>query len=432
MSEPLLSRNFFVKSFGCTANKSDTEAMIGLLEDAGYSLTNLKEADYVLINTCGVKQPTEDRVISTLKQISSLNKKLIIAGCLPRINFERVKKTTPNFSAMLDPRSIHLIVEVIKRIEEGQEKLLIFSDEPAIKPSLPKHLLNPVTGIIQIAEGCSMACTYCCTRFARGSTYCYPDYEIVNEAHRLIEKGCKEIWMTSQDNSVYNFKGTRLPDLLKKICKIEREFFVRVGMMNPFLTRMILKDLIESYLDGKVYKFLHLPLQSASMRILELMRRGYSPKHVIETIDSFLASFPSLTLSTDTIVGFPTEDDGDFEDTISFIQKIKPDIVNISKFGARPKTEASRFKQLPHDIVNKRCKELVQIVREISYEKNLNWLNWAGRCLINEKGKKDGSWMGRNFAYKPIVVKSDQNLLGRFGGVEIIEAKSNYLLGKLV
>ncbi|MCP8315420.1 MAG: tRNA (N(6)-L-threonylcarbamoyladenosine(37)-C(2))-methylthiotransferase, partial [archaeon] len=353
MSEPLLSRNFFVKSFGCTANKSDTEAMIGLLEDAGYSLTNLKEADYVLINTCGVKQPTEDRVILTLKQISSLNKKLIKAGCLPRINLGRVKKTVPNFSAMLDPRSIHLIVEVIKRINEGQDKLLIFSDEPAIKPSLPKHLLNPVTGIIQIAEGCSMACTYCCTRFARGSTYCYPDYEIVNEAHRLIKKGCKEIWMTSQDNSVYTFKGTRLPDLLKKICKIEREFFVRVGMMNPFLTRMILKDLIESYLDGKVYKFLHLPLQSASMRILELMRRGYSPKHVIETIDSFLASFPSLTLSTDIIVGFPTEDDKDFEDTISFIQKIKPDIVNISRFGVRPKTETSRFKKLPHDIVNK-------------------------------------------------------------------------------
>ncbi len=427
-----LSRKFFVKSFGCSANKSDTEAMIGLLEDAGYSLTNLKEADYVLINTCGVKQPTEDRVISTLKQISSLNKKLIVAGCLPRINFERIRKTIPNFSAMLDPRSIHLIVEVIRRINEGQDKLLIFSDEPSIKPSLPKHPLNPVTGIIQIAEGCSMACTYCCTRFARGSTYCYPDYEIVNEAHLLIEKGCKEIWITSQDNSVYNFKGTRLPNLLKKVCKIEREFFVRVGMMNPFLTRMILKDLIESYLDEKIYKFLHLPLQSASMRILELMRRGYSPKHVIEIINSFLASFPSLTISTDVIVGFPTENDGDFEDTISFIQKIKPDIVNISKFGARPKTEASRFKQLPHDIVNKRCKELVQIVKEISYEKNLNWLDWAGRCLINEKGKKEGSWIGRNFAYRPIVVKSDQNLLGRFVNVEIIEAKSNYLIGRLV
>ena len=427
-----LSRKFFIKTFGCSANKSDTEAMIGLLEDAGYSLTNLKEADYVLINTCGVKQPTEDRVISTLKQISSLNKKLIVAGCLPRINFERIRKTIPNFSAMLDPRSIHLIVEVIRRINEGQDKLLIFSDEPSIKPSLPKHPLNPVTGIIQIAEGCSMACTYCCTRFARGSTYCYPDYEIVNEAHLLIEKGCKEIWITSQDNSVYNFKGTRLPNLLKKVCKIEREFFVRVGMMNPFLTRMILKDLIESYLDEKIYKFLHLPLQSASMRILELMRRGYSPKHVIEIINSFLASFPSLTLSTDVIVGFPTEDDGDFEDTISFIQKIKPDIVNISKFGARPKTEASRFKQLPHDIVNKRCKELVQIVKEISYEKNLNWLDWAGRCLINEKGKKEGSWIGRNFAYRPIVVKSDQNLLGRFVNVEIVEAKSNYLIGRLV
>lgn len=405
--------------------------MIGLLEDAGYSLTDLENADYVLVNTCGVKQPTEDRVIHALKQFSSLNKNLIIAGCLPRINLERILKTIPNFSAILDPRSIHLIVKIVKRIEEGHDKLLIFSDEPAIKPSLPKHLLNPVTGIIQIAEGCSMACTYCCTRFARGSTYCYPDDEIVSEANSLIKKGCKEIWITSQDNSVYNFKGVKLPELIKKICNIEGEFFVRVGMMNPFLTKTILRDLIESYLDDKVYKFLHLPLQSASTRILELMGRGYSPKDVIEIIDSFLSSLPYLTISTDVIVGFPTEGDEDFEDTIKFIQKIKPDIVNISKFGARPKTEASKLKQLSHDLIEKRCKELTQIVKEISYKKNLKWVNWAGRCLVSEKGKKD-SWILRNFAYKPIVVKSDQNLLGRFVDVEIVDVGINYLMGKLI
>jgi MiaB-like tRNA modifying enzyme len=405
--------------------------MIGLLEDAGYSLTDLEKAEYVLVNTCGVKQPTEDRVISTLKRISSLNKKLIIAGCLPRINFERIVKTIPDFSAMLDPRSIHLIVEVVKRIDEGHTKLLVFSDEPAIKPSLPKHLLNPVIGIIQIAEGCSMACTYCCTRFARGATYCYPDDDIVNEANRLIKKGCKEIWITSQDNSAYNFKGVRLPDLLKKICKIEGEFFVRVGMMNPFHTKKMLKDLIESYLDGKVYKFLHLPLQSASIKILELMKRAYLPKDVIEIIESFSSSLPSLTLSTDVIVGFPNEDDEDFEDTIRFIRKIKPDIVNISKFGARPKTEASKLKQLPRDIIEKRCKELAQIVKEISYQKNLKWINWVGRCLIDEKGKKD-TWIARNFTYKPVVVKSDQNLLGKFVDVEIVDVRSNYLIGKLL
>ncbi|MGB9659924.1 MAG: tRNA (N(6)-L-threonylcarbamoyladenosine(37)-C(2))-methylthiotransferase [Nitrososphaerales archaeon] len=427
-----MNKSFFVKSFGCSANRSDTEIMIGLLEKAGYSLTDLKEADYVLVNTCAVKQPTEDRVISTLKQISSLNKKLIIAGCLPRINFGRIKKTISNFSAILDPRSVHLIVEVMKRIDNGQDKLLIFSDEPAIKPSLPKHLLNPVTGIVQIAEGCSMACTYCCTRFARGSTYCYPDYEIVNEVDRLTKRGCKEIWITSQDNSVYNFKGTKLPELIKKICRVDGEFFVRVGMMNPLHTKMMLKDLLESYHNEKVYKFLHLPLQSASEKILVLMKRAYSPKDVIEIVDAFKASFPSLTLSTDVIVGFPNEDEEDFEDTIELIKRMKPDIVNISKFGARPNTEASKLKQLPRDIIEKRCKGLVQIVGEISHDKNLKWLNWAGRCLINEKGKKDGSWIGRNFAYKPIVVKSDQNLLGRFVDVEIIEARSNYLLGKLV
>ncbi|MEM3708114.1 MAG: tRNA (N(6)-L-threonylcarbamoyladenosine(37)-C(2))-methylthiotransferase [Nitrososphaerales archaeon] len=427
-----MKKCFFVKSFGCSANRSDTEIMIGLLEEAGYSLTNLEEADYVLVNTCGVKQPTEDRVISTLRQFSSLNKKLIIAGCLPRINLNRIVKTIPNFSATLDPRSIHLIVEVFKRIEEGHDKLLIFSDEPAIKPSLPKHLLNPVIGIIQIAEGCSMKCTYCCTRFARGSTYCYPNDVIFNEAKNLIRKGCKEVWITSQDNSVYYFKGVKLPELIKKICKIEGEFFLRIGMMNPANVKKILKDLIESYFDSKVYKFLHLPLQSASMRILELMKRGYSPKDVIEIINSFSSSLSSLTLSTDVIVGFPTETDEDFEDTVKFIQEIKPDIVNVSKFGVRPKTEASKLKQLSCDTIEKRCKELTQIIKEISYQKNLKWINWAGRCLISEKGKKDFSWIARNFAYKPIVLKNNQNLLGRFVDVEILDAKSNYLIGQII
>jgi len=406
--------------------------MIGLLDEAGYSLTNLEEAEYVLINTCGVKQPTEDRVISTLKQLSFLNKKLIISGCLPRINFERIIKTVPKFSAMLDSKSLHLIVDIIRKIDEGQNKLILFSDKPPTKPSLPKYLTNPIIGIVQIAEGCAMMCTYCCTRFARGSPYCYPYYEIVKEAHRLIKIGCKEIWITSQDNGIYNFEGTKLPDILKKICEVEGEFFVRVGMINPIHMKLILKSLIKSYLSEKVYKFLHLPLQSASVRILELMKRGYSQRTVIEIINEFRKCIPSLTLSTDIIVGFPTEEDADFEETIKFVQKLQPDIVNISKFGARPGTEASKFKQLPYSIVNRRCKELVQIVRELSYEKNLNWLGWSGKCLINEKGKKDGTWMGRNFAYKPIVLKSEKSILGKFLEVEIVEGKNTYLVGKLV
>jgi MiaB-like tRNA modifying enzyme len=406
--------------------------MIGLLEGAGYVLTSLKEAECVLVNTCAVKQPTEDRAISTLKKLSSLNKKLIVAGCLPRINLERLRKAIPSFSAILDPRSIHLIVEVMRRIEDGQDGLIIFSDDPPIKPSLPKHLLNAITGIIQIAEGCSMACAYCCTRLARGSTYCYPDYEIVKEAHRLIEVGCREIWITSQDNSAYDFRGVKLPVLLKEVCKISGDFFVRVGMMNPLHTKIILNDLIESYLDKKVFKFLHLPIQSASTRILKLMRRGYSPKTIVEILNAFLSFIPSLTVSTDVIVGFPTEDDVDFEDTVRLLQRIRPDIVNISKFGARPGTEASKLQKLPYDIVKKRCRELTQITESISYKKNIGWLGWCGRCLVDEKGKKNGTWVGRNYAYKPIVLESEQDLLGRFVDVEIIEARSTYLLGRIV
>lgn len=405
--------------------------MIGLLEKEGYRLTNLEEANYLIVNTCGVKQPTEEKVIHTLKQLSSLGKNLIIAGCLPKINIERIKSAIPNFSAMLDPQSVNNIVEILKKIENGSKNLIIFSNEPPIKPTLPKHLLNPFIGIIQISEGCDLACSYCCTRFARGRLFCYSSREIIEEAKCLIQNGCKELYITSQDTGAYKYDNLTLADLLKGICKIEGKFFIRVGMMNPLHAKQILDDLITAYKDEKIFKFLHLPVQSFSSRILKLMKRGYEPETVLEIINKFYKAIPDLTLSTDVIVGFPTEDDSDFEETVKFIEQVKPDTVNLSKFGARPRTEASRLKQLPVSIVNKRSKELFELIRRISLEKNEKWLNWCGECLIDERGIKNGTWIGRNFAYKPIVVRSTKNLFGRFIEVEITGAKSNYLIGRL-
>lgn len=426
-----MGRGFFVETFGCAANKADTESMVGLLEEAGFRLMDLEGADYMLINTCGVKQATEDRIIHRLRQLSSLNKKLIVAGCLPGMNSKRVKDAAPNFSAILDPRSIHRIVDVMKRVEEEQG-IAAFSDEPPIKPSLPKHVFNPTIGIIPIAEGCSMACTYCCTRFARGAIYSYPSDEIVREALRLITSGCREVWITSQDNSAYNFRGVRLPSLLGEICEIKKSFFVRVGMMNPLHVKAILRDLVSSYLSDKMFKFLHLPLQSGSDRVLGLMRRGYPARDVLEIVRAFYEDLPFMTLSTDIIVGFPTEDEANFEDTITMLYEMKPDIVNVSKFCKRPGTEASKFEQLPRSVVDGRSRRLARIVREIAHEKNQRWLGWEGPCLIDEKGSKRGTWIGRNFAYKPIAIRSDDDLLGKFVCVKIVEAQSTHLVGRLI
>ncbi|MEM5844137.1 MAG: radical SAM protein, partial [Candidatus Aenigmatarchaeota archaeon] len=230
----------------------------------------------------------------------------------------------------------------------------------------------------------------------------------------------------------YNYEGKNLANLLEKICEIEGKFFVRVGMVNPFYTRKILEELIQAYKNEKVFKFLHLPIQSFSESVLEKMRRGYKPKDALEIIEKFYEAFPHLTLSTDIIVGFPSETEQDFQETLKFIEKVKPDIVNISKFGPRPGTEAAKMKQLPQATIKKRSKEAFELVRRISFEKNQRWLNWEGLCLIDEKGAKSKTFIARNFAYKPIVVKSEKNLLGQFKNVRITEAKSNYLIGEII
>ena len=418
-------KKFYVKTFGCTANKSDSEIMIGILKRKGYELTSLNDADYLIVNTCGVKQPTEERVMFTLKKLSKLNKKLIIAGCLPKINLERIKKEVPDFAAILDPQSIHKIGEVIQKIESGKRKIILFSNTSSTKPKLPKFRLNPIIGIIQISEGCDQACAYCCTRFARGKLQCFPFNDIVDEAKRLIKNGCKEIHLTSQDNASYNFEGKNLSSILKEITKLEKKFFVRVGMMNPSHVKIILDELIDAYKNEKVFKFLHLPVQSGSDRVLKSMRRNYSVKDFKKIIKKFKKEFPLLTLSTDVIVGFPSEKERDFKRTVELIEEIKPDVVNLSKFGKRPGTLAAEMKQLPREVINERSRKVSKIIERTKLENNKKWLDWEGEVLIDEKTKKGK--IGRNFAYKPIAVEGK---LGNFKKIKIIEVKPTYLVGK--
>lgn len=336
--------------------------MINLLEKNGYKLVDLDDASYVIVNTCAVKQATEDRVMHVLKSFSKRNKKLIIAGCLPKINFRRIEKEIHNFDAAIDPQSIHRIVEIIRRIENGEKKIILYSKKSPIKPKFSQYSLKPGVGIIQISEGCNMLCSYCCTRFGRGKLQCYPLEDIVNRARQLIKRGCKELHITSQDNGSYNFNGVKLPQLLNEICKIPGDFKIRVGMMNPTHIKNFVDELIEAYKNDNVMGFLHLPVQSGSDKILRAMKRGYVVMDFEKIVERFRGEIPNLFLSTDVIVGFPGETEEDFQATVELIKKIKPDKVNISKFGARPGTEAADLEQLDVKTINERSRLLHKII----------------------------------------------------------------------
>jgi tRNA A37 methylthiotransferase MiaB len=208
---------------------------------------------------------------------------------------------------------------------------------------------------------------------------------------------------------------------------------VRVGMMTPNLIVDMQSKLIAAYKNSKVFKFLHLPIQSGDNQVLEKMHRFYTVGEFKESVAAFRLAFPNLTLATDVIVGFPGETRQAFENTLQLLREVKPDVTNVSKFFARPKTLAAKMKEnkVSPEEIKQRSTIAAALVKQLSFEKNKQWENWSGEILIDEPGKIKGSWVGRNFAYKPIVVKNTQNLLGKTVHIQVVKATETYLIGEL-
>jgi len=427
-----VDRKVYVESYGCAANKADLEIMLGHILDAGYSVSsNLEEADIILINTCGVKKPTEDRILNRLRFFDRLNKPVVVAGCLPKINLRAIMEAAPKVSAVLDPYSIDRVVSALKAAENGERNRIFFSEKPVIKTGQPKIRLNRIIEIISLSEGCLGACAYCCVRFARGTLFSYPKELIVDRIRRAVSEGVKEIWLTAQDSGAYGLDiGTNLVDLLRDCCSIEGKFFVRVGMMNPNYAIKMLPGLIEVYRSACIFKFLHLPVQSGDNEVLKMMNRKYTVEEFKSIVEYFRREIPGITIATDIICGFPGESREAFERTLKLIEDAKPDIVNISKFFPRPNTPAAKMKQIDSGEIAARSRLATEIANRISLERNMRWIGWEGEILIDEKGSGD-SWIGRNYAYKPIVVRSQRELFGEFINVKIIGAHVNYLEAKL-
>ena len=425
------SKRVYVKSFGCSANLADGEVIVGCLSEAGFVVVDEpKDAEILVYNTCAVKSPTENRVMDILRK-APRDKRLVVTGCLPQINFERLRNEV-EFDGVTGPAPGSKIVEVLRRVAAG-EKVVSLEDEVS-KPSLclPKVPLNPVVSILPINYGCLGNCAYCCVHHARGKLRSYSVEGIVERVRSDLGSGAKEIWLTSQDTACYGRDiDANLADLLHEVCKVEGDFFVRIGMMNPDHVLDMLDELVEAYMCSKVFKFLHLPVQSGDNKVLELMNRHYTAREFKTVVDVFRKKIPQLTLSTDIICGFPGETREAFEQTKLLIEEVQPDIVNVSKFFSRPKTAAEKMEALAPEEVNRRSRELAELVRRISFKKNRPWVGWTGKVLFDEAGK-GASWMGRNFAYKPVVVKGTESLLGRFVDVRVIKAFSTYLEAELI
>jgi threonylcarbamoyladenosine tRNA methylthiotransferase CDKAL1 len=417
----------FVEAYGCSASLSDSEMISGLILNGGHTLVdNSSESDLNIVVTCSVKDVTANKMMHRIKSLKT--KPLVVAGCLPKAEQSTVEKFSENAS-MLGPNSLGKTLQVIESTLKGIRQIAL-EDSDLSKVGLPKVRLNPVIGIVEIASGCMSECTFCQTKLSKGDLTSYRIGDIVRQVETEINDGCKEVWLTSTDNGCYGFDiNTDLPSLIDTVVDIPHSFKVRVGMMNPMYMARIRDNLIKSFDSDKVYKFLHIPVQSGSNKVLNDMKRGHTVETFRDVVKKARERFPEFAISTDIIVGFPSETQEDFEKTKELLKETRPDAVNLSKYSARPGTEAAKWEQIDVSEVKKRSKEIFGIINQIALENNQKWIGWKGEVLFNEKSEERVK--GRNFAYKSIFVNESVEI-GQTHSVEIIDVTRHSLVGKIV
>ena len=426
-------KRVFIKNFGCSSNTADGEVLAGCLAQAGFQIaTSESEADLIIYNTCAVKGPTENRIIDAVKHAPK-DKKIVVAGCLPKISFERLCREA-YFDGAVGPAVGKEIVDVVTRVLAGEKVVDLAAAKNKPLLSLPRHISNPVVSVVPINFGCLGSCSYCCVVFARGHLRSYSTKEVVDRVQSDYAAGAKEFWITSQDTASYGRDlGTDFAELLTALGGLKGDFHIRVGMMTPNLVTEMQSRLITAFDNPKIFKFLHLPVQSGDDSVLQYMRRFYTASEFKGIVNTFRNDFHQLTLATDVIVGFPGETEEAFENTLKLLEEVKPDIVNVSKFFARPKTVAAKIKEglVSKEETKRRSTVTAELVKHLSAERNKSWIGWTGEMLVDEKGKVEDSWVGRNFAYKPIAIKSADNLLGKTMQVKVVEATATYLKGEV-
>ena len=333
--------NIFIRTFGCEFNRADSEVIAGLLAQAGFKLVDtVKKSDIVIINSCGVKSPTQNKVLSYIKRIPKI-KKVVVGGCLPKMI--NVKFYASNVDLIFDTNSITKIVDMLKKNES------ILSDEKEYRINKPVVRIKKDIAIIPISQGCLGApCTYCAVKNARGDLKSYKKDDILKQVKKAVKEGCKKIRLTAQDTGCWGIDfGQKLPDLLKSVINVKGEFEVRLGMSNPSYILKYLDDLIAIYKHPKMKKFLHIPVQSGSNNVLKDMKRRYSVEDFKKIVKRFRKEIHGISIATDIIVGFPTESPDDFKKTFNLIKRIKPEVLNVSRFSIRPNTVSANLKQLP-------------------------------------------------------------------------------------
>ena len=399
-----------IKTYGCTLNQADSNIMKSMLEGNGIAITErIDEADVAVVNTCTVKNITAQKILYQLHKMQIAGKKTVVTGCMASANRDLIERYAPSAS-IIDTSNIGRIAEVVERLHDGKrmavegysrlDKLAFFHADEGIIAKIP------------INEGCTSSCSFCETKFARGPLNSYSEKRILDAVAQSAKMGAKEIQLTSQDVGAYGIdSGTDIAALMENIAQIDGDFKVRIGMINPEHLHRCFDGFVCELKGERFYKFAHMPIQSGSNNVLKDMGR----KGTIEEFDGYVKELrkkiQNITIETDLIVGFPTENEGDFKETLGFMRRTRPEVTNISRFGARPHARASGMEQQSIETINRRSVALSRVVRQVQHNINDKFIGKRFDVIITESNEK--SLNGRNGSYRQVVIgRNDANGIG--------------------
>ena len=406
--KPLLA----VISQGCAANFGDGEKIARAFASeyrVTFGMPESQKPDAFVLNVCTVKGNAGALKLLREALSTAPEAKLLITGCAPKDFREEVAKITDK-----------VVYTSLRELGRGMLTLPLRE--------------SPLVGIVNIEEGCLDACAYCSTRLVKGRLHSYPAADIVQQVKSLVSDGCVEIQLTGQDCGCYGFDtGTNLAELVQQIlAEVPGNYKMRLGMGNPRHMMQYLDDLLKCFEDDRVYKFIHLPVQSGSENILKAMNRKHSADDYVMLAEAF-NKFPLFTLSTDLIVGFPGETEQDFQDTLDILEKTRPTVCNITRFVARPNTPAYKMAgAVPDEVKHIRSATLAEAFQRIATENNARWVGQIEAVVIEKPGYRKGTYIARNAAYRPVAITSEKPLQpGERFTVSIAAAEPFALIGNI-
>jgi len=415
---------YHIETYGCTSNRGESAAIERALRAGGHHPVDGPEAaDVAILNTCTVVEKTERNMLRRAQELDEETPAdLVVTGCMALAQGDAFRE------AGVDAEILHW---------DEVPEFVLNGECPTVTPDV-EPVLDGVVGILPIARGCMSDCSYCITKQATGKIDSPSVADNVEKARALVHAGAKELRITGQDTGVYGWdRGERkLHVLLERICEdIDGEFRVRVGMANPKGVHGIREDLAAVFAEqDKLYNFLHVPVQSGSDDVLGDMRRQHTVDEYVEVVETFDEYLEEWTLSTDFVVGFPTETDHDHAQSLALLRETRPEKVNVTRFSKRPGTDAADMKGLGGTLKKERSSEMTDVKMDVVGAAYEDMVGETRSVLVVEDGTED-SLVGYDRAYRQVAVPGAQTAgleLGDVVDVEITGQNTVYALGRPV